>query len=187
MYTINISCPNTYGGEPYTTPQSLDALLAGIDALKLKRPIFVKLPIDKTWRETNTLLKTAASHNVQGITIGNLRKDRSKAVLLDPLPATVKGNLSGRPCWEPSNELLAKAYRDYHDRFVFIGVGGVFSAQDAYTKIKLGASLVELITGMIFQGPSSIGIINKELASLLERDGYTSVAQAVGADIRKKG
>ena len=67
--------------------------------------------------------------------------------------------------------------------FTIIGVGGIFSAEDAYTKIKLGAGLVELITGMIFEGPQLVGQINRGLARLLARDGYENVSEAVGIDV----
>lgn len=182
LYTLNISCPNAFGGEPFTTPKTLEKLLTSVDELKLSKPVFVKMPIDKPWPEFKELLGVASRHNVQGITIGNLRKDRRGANVKDSLKPEVKGNLSGTPCWQPSNELLAKSYKKYADRFVFVGVGGVFTAQDAYQKIKLGASIVEMITGVIFNGPSAAGAINKDLAELLKKDGYQNVSQAVGAD-----
>ena len=77
-------------------------------------------------------------------------------------------------------------YAEYSDRFIFSGVGGVFTAEDAYTKIRLGATLVEYVTGLIFQGPSVVGQINRELAVLLRRDGFKSVSEAVGLDIKKR-
>ena len=67
-------------------------------------------------------------------------------------------------------------------RFVLIGCGGVFTAEDAYRKIKLGASLIEMITGMIFEGPQVVSEINQGLAELLKKDGFTSISQAVGID-----
>ena len=94
----------------------------------------------------------------------------------------MKGGLSGKPTWEQSNELIRRTYKAYGDRFVIVGVGGVFSAEDAYTKIRLGASLVALITGMIFNGPQLIGQINQGLAKLLERDGLSSITEAIGLD-----
>jgi dihydroorotate dehydrogenase len=186
-YTLNISCPNTFGGEPYTTPETLEALLSAIDALELTKPLFVKFPIDKSWRETKALLEVCSAHNVQGITLGNLYKDRSTVQLKETYDPAQKGNFSGKPCWEKSNELLAKTYQYYGDRFVLSGVGGVFTAEDAYTKIRLGASLVEFITGLIFQGPAVVGRMNRELAALLRRDGFANVAEAVGADVKVKG
>lgn len=185
LYEINISCPNTYGGEPFTTPERLEALLGEVDSLALTRPVFIKMPIDKPWDDFRLLLEVAVRHNVQGVCIGNLLKDRSKANLLDTLPDSVKGNLSGAPTREVSTKLIRNTYRTYGDKFVIIGVGGVFSANDAYEKIKAGASLVALITGMIFEGPQLVGDINHGLEAMLKRDGYTSIADAVGIDAVK--
>ncbi len=186
MITLNISCPNTYGGEPFTTPSKLDDLLKAIDKLKLSHPLFVKMPCDLPWPKFAKLLAVADKHKVAGITISNLAKDRKLVKLLDPLPASVKGNLSGKPTWPLSNNLIKKTYQKYNRRFTIIGVGGVFSAEDAYTKIKLGASLVELITGLIYEGPQLIGKINRELVDLLQQDGYKHISQAIGVDNLKK-
>lgn len=183
LYTLNISCPNTYGGEPFTTPELLDQLLSALAKLTLTKPVFVKLPIDKSWHDTKALLDVAARYSfVVGITIGNLRKDRRGVDLRDPLSPDQKGNLSGLPCREPSNHLLAHAHVTFGDRFVFSGVGGIFSAEDAYIKIRLGASLVEMVTGVIFGGPTIAGEINRGLAQLLRADGFESIQQAVGID-----
>ncbi len=184
LYTINISCPNTFGGEPFTDTESLNKLLSAIDDCKIKKPIFIKMPIDKTWEEFESLLKVCAKHNVQGITLGNLYKNRKTVTLKETYDQNVKGNFSGKPCWETSNELLEKSYAKYKDRFVFSGVGGVFSAEDAYTKIKLGATFVELVTGLIFEGPTLIGQINRGLVKLLEEDGYSNISEAIGKNNR---
>lgn len=180
-FEINISCPNTYGGEPFTTPERLDNLLAAIDALKLRQPVWIKMPINLPWKDTDALLKIICDHDIAAITIGNLHKKRAEAQLSDPLPDSVKGNLSGMPTQKLSDDLIAKTYQKYGDRLVIIGVGGIFTAQDAYRKICLGASLVQLITGMIFDGPQRIGQINEELVELLEKDGFHNISQAIGS------
>lgn len=185
MYTINISCPNTIGGEPFNQPKNLAALLKAIDELKLSRPVFLKMPIDLPWKEAKALMDVAAESTLTGLTLGNLQKDRSQVDPRDKLTDAQKGNLSGKPCWEDSTLLLARAYTTYGDRFVYSGVGGVFSAEDAYTKIKLGASLVEMITGMIYNGPAIIGSMNRDIAMMLVRDGYTNLSEAVGVDAKK--
>ena len=182
LYEINISCPNTYGGEPFTTPERLERLLAAVDKLGLTRPVCIKMPINLDWPEFSALLEVAARHNVRGLTIGNLRKDRDHVDARDTIPEGVQGNLSGKPCQALSTDLIRRTYQQYGDRFVIIGVGGIFSAEDAYEKIRAGASLVALITGMIFEGPQVVGEINAGLDRLLAADGYESVAQAVGAD-----
>lgn len=184
MYTINISCPNTYGGEPFTTPAKLDKLLAAIDDLKLEKPLFIKMPIDLSWDKFYRLLKVADRHRVEGVTIGNLTKRRH--AVRDPLPESVKGHLSGLPTRDQSTYLIYQTYEHFAGRFTIIGVGGVFSAKDAYEKIIHGASLVELVTGVIFEGPQLIGQINRDLVRLLRQDGFTNVAKAVGSAHRPK-
>ena len=179
MYTLNISCPNAFGGEPFTDPDSLERLLTEVDTIKVKCPIFLKMPIDLPWEKFQQLLEVVVRHNVQGVTIGNLTKQRQN--IKDQLPEHIKGGLSGLPTQALSNSLIGHTYQTYGQRLVIIGVGGIFSAADAYEKIKRGASLVELITGMIFQGPQLIGQINAGLEQLLEGDGYQHISEAIGA------
>lgn len=182
LVTINISCPNTYQGEPFTVPRMLDRLLNEVDELHMTQPIFIKMPNHLPWHAFKGLLEVIVRHKVAGVTISNLAKREAGVTLQDELPDHIRGGLSGKPTWEQSNELIRRTYKAYGDRLTIIGVGGVFSAEDAYTKIRLGASLVELITGMIFEGPALIGQINKGLVELLERDGFDNVSQAVGVD-----
>ena len=105
--------------------------------------------------------------------------------LRDHLPEDVKGGLSGAPTRAISTALIRRAYKNYGDRLIIIGVGGVFTAEHAYEKIRAGASLVAMITGVIFEGPQVVGRINRELVRLLERDGFGSITEAVGADHKK--
>lgn len=186
IITLNISCPNTYGGEPFTSPSRLEHLLKQVDRLHINKPIFIKMPSDLNWTEFDKLLQVVIKHQISGLTISNLAKDRGQIKLMDPLPKSVKGNLSGKPTWDLSNNLIKQTYQKYGDRFIIIGVGGIFSAEDAYTKIKLGASLVELITGIIFEGPQLVGRINYDLVKLLKKDGYKSVHEAIGSDLIQK-
>jgi dihydroorotate dehydrogenase (fumarate) len=177
---LNISCPNTYGGEPFTDPQRLEQLLSAVDALDIAKPIWVKMPINHTWQEFDALLAVVTQHNVQAVTIGNLNKKRD-AISSDDLPSQVHGNLSGLPTQALSDSLIEQTYQHYGDKLLIVGVGGVFTAQDAYRKLCLGASLVELITGLIYEGPQLIGQINRELADLFARDGYHTITQAIGS------
>jgi len=186
MITLNISCPNTYGGEPFTSPAKLEKLLSRIDDLGLDEPLFLKMPSDLNWRQFNNLLKVARNHKVAGLTICNLAKTRHAVDARDKTRPLIAGGLSGAPVRDLSNALIEKTYAQYGRRFTIIGVGGVFTAEDAYAKIKLGASLVELITGMIYFGPQRIGQINRDLAILVQQDGYTSIEEAIGADNKLK-
>lgn len=181
-YEVNISCPNTFGGEPFTSPLRLEKLLTAIDDLNLMRPVMVKMPINKPWDEFQILLDVIAKHNIQGVAIGNLLHDREGVNARDQLDPSILGNLSGKPTRKVSTELIRQTYAEFGDRFVIIGIGGVFSAHDAYVKIRAGASLVALITGMIFEGPQVIGEINAGLERYLKKDGFASIHDAIGAD-----
>jgi dihydroorotate dehydrogenase subfamily 2 len=183
-YELNISCPNAFGGEPFTRTELLEPLLIEIDKLSLNKPLFVKMPIDLSLNETEKLCEVCADHNIDGLIFGNLTKDRCNPLLVkEEVEKWNKGAFSGKPTEEKSNERIAFVYRKYKKRFVIIGCGGVFSAEDAYKKIKLGASLVQLATGMIFQGPSLIGEINEGLTKLLRKDGYSRIQEAIGKGV----
>lgn len=179
---INISCPNTFGGEPFTTPDRLDKLLSAVDKLALKKPVFIKMPISLNIRDYEALLDVIVKHKIAGVAVGNLLKDRSKARLKDDLPSSVKGNLSGLPCRDISTELIRRTYQKYGDKLAIMGIGGIMSAEDAYAKIRAGASLVGLVTGLIYKGPQLVGEVNAGLAELLKSDGYQSIGEAVGSE-----
>jgi len=186
MIELNISCPNAFGGEPFTTPSRLERLLKAVDAVGAKQPIYIKMPVDLSWDAFEALLDVIVRHKVKGVTIANLAKDRTKIELKDVLPDTVHGNLSGKPTWYLSNELIRQTYLAYGNKLTIIGVGGIFSAEDAYTKIRLGASLIEIITGVIYGGPQLATEINDGLVDFLNRDGYSNISQAIGVDALKK-
>lgn len=180
-YELNISCPNLFGNVTFYPPKNLKELLKEIDKLHLKKPLFIKMPIEKTNKEVEQMLQVITASSAKGVIFGNLLKDR-KNKLLDrqELARFPMGNFSGKPTFERSNELIKLAYTLYKERLVVVGCGGVFNAQDAYTKISLGASLVQLITGMIYNGPQLISQINLDLVRLLKRDGFTHISQAIG-------
>jgi dihydroorotate dehydrogenase len=183
FYEINISCPNSFGGEAFTTPSKLHDLLREVDRLDLKKPVFLKMPVDFSEKETDALCQVALKHNVQGLVIGNLTKNKNNSIFnKEEMKKAGKGSFSGLPTKNNSNRLIKFAYKHYHPRFVIIGCGGIFSAEDAYEKIKLGASLVQLITGMIYEGPGLISEINRGLIQLLKRDGFSNISEAIGKD-----
>lgn len=183
---INISCPNVHDDQPFTRPKRLKQLLRAVDKQSVAVPLFIKMPNMMSWEQFDTLLQEIVQHNVQGVTVSNLVKDRDTVVLKDDLPRTVKGGLSGAPCRANSTDLIRNTYRTYGDRLTIIGVGGVFSADDAYEKIRAGASMVALITGLMFEGPQLIGDISQGLEERLTADGFSHIAEAIGVDVKNK-
>lgn len=179
-WTINISCPNSFGGQPFTDPTSLDKLLTEIDKFNFQKPIFLKLSPDLSEQQIDEIIHITMKHNISGFVCTNLTKNR-KQIIEKNIPQ--EGGISGKPVAGLSDNMIAYIYRKTQGRYPIIGVGGIFSAQDAYRKIKLGASLVQLITGMIFQGPQLISSINMGLVELLEKDGFNSIKEAIGADL----
>lgn len=165
-YEMNISCPNTFGGEPFTEPNRLEQLLTCLDSLKISKPLFLKMPIDQSEKKSLALLKVANMHKVDGLVIGNLTKDKNNpAVAAQDREEWKKkaGNLSGRPTFERSNSLIRLARSHYKKRFVIIGTGGVLTPDNALEKLAAGADIIQLITGMIYTGPQVVGEINQRI------------------------
>ncbi|PIS06825.1 quinone-dependent dihydroorotate dehydrogenase [Candidatus Berkelbacteria bacterium CG10_big_fil_rev_8_21_14_0_10_43_14] len=182
--TINISCPNAYGGQPFSDPIKLNKLLLAITRVQSQKPIYIKLPPDLTHTEIDVILLVVKKYTVAGFVCSNLTKDRkNKSLRIYDKNIPNHGGISGKVVEELSNQQIKYIYTKTKGKYTIIGCGGVFSAQDAYTKIKYGASLIQLITGMIFEGPQLIGEINKGLVELLYNDGFTHISQAVGKDV----
>lgn len=182
-FTINISCPNTCQGEPFTEPDALEELLAVLDMIPTKKPIFLKLSADLSNDRVDELIAVADRHRVTGFICTNLTKKRgTERIKDDNVPD--KGGMSGKVVQDLSDAMIAHIYKKTQGRFIIIGCGGIFSAKDAYHKITLGASLVQMVTGMIFEGPQVISEINQGLVGLLEADGFVTITDAIGSKNR---
>jgi dihydroorotate dehydrogenase subfamily 2 len=185
---LNISCPNVLGSGHLAEPVALRKVLNKIRTLELKKPLFVKFPAEIEWEDARELITIMVEFGVKAVIMSNLVKDRSNSDFDSNEINSIKdrkGNFSGKPVQALSDELIRKTYIEFGDRIDIIGLGGIFTAQDAYRKIRLGASSVQMITGMIFNGPSVVNEIKKGLVGLLEADGLSSVSEAVGKDAHK--
>lgn len=169
-YTINISCPNAFGGQPFTDPKLLEMLMNEVYKLNLKKPYFLKISPDLNKQTIDKIILISQKYKVSGFICSNLTKNHE----------FTHGGISGKAVEKSSNDLISYLYKKTKGKLVIIGVGGVFSAQDAYEKIKRGASLVQLITGMIYEGPQLISQINLDLVKLLKSDGYSNIKEAIG-------
>jgi len=154
FYTINISCPNIFGGEEFTKPDLLDRLLSKLMKVKHTKPMYIKMPINKTWEEFDELLRIIIKYKkINGVIIGNLNKNYDDLEFRDEAPTKYCGGLSGKPTYKLSNYLIRKTKQKYKNKLTIIGCGGIITKEDAINKFKAGADLIQLITGMIFEGP----------------------------------
>ena len=181
--TVNVSSPNTEKLRDLQGPEALAALLAGVMAARagLPRPIpvFLKIAPDLSDPDLAALAEVAVSAGLDGIIATNTTLSRDG--LTSPARGEA-GGLSGAPLFEKSTRVLARLSQLTDGRLPLIGVGGIGSADQAYAKIRAGASAVQLYTAMVYQGLSLAADIARGLDRLLARDGFNAVADAVGTD-----
>ncbi len=188
--TVNISSPNTKGLRDL---QQRDALADLLSELRKTRsycanqygrqvPLLLKVAPDLRTEEVDDVVRVLAEHPVDGLIVSNTTISR---------PATLagkhkeeQGGLSGRPLFALSTEKLKAFYIKTEGSIPIIGVGGIASAEDAYAKIKAGATLVQLYSALVYQGFGLVRRICEELPVLLERDGFSHISEAVGAETR---
>lgn len=181
---INVSSPNTPGLRALQARAQIEDLLSRVQNFRRSEtagrhpPFLVKVGPDLDESEMRDIAEVVLAAGVDGLIVGNTTVTR---------PATLKsaernasGGLSGKPLFALSTACLAGMYRLTAGRIPIIGCGGVASGADAYAKIRAGASLVQLYTALVFQGPGLVRRINDELAALLHRGGFKSVTEAVG-------
>ncbi len=187
-FVINVSSPNTPGLRALQHAGELRALLSAVLAeaeqqrvlsLRPAVPVLVKLAPDLSDQEFEASVDASAQAGVSGLILSNTTLSREG---LGHSHRNEVGGLSGRPLTSRSTELVSRAYRQTAGTLPIVGVGGVFSAQDAYDKIRAGASLVEVYTALIYEGPGLPQRVNAGLLGLLARDGLSHVSEAVGAD-----
>ena len=180
--TINVSSPNTPGLRDLQSEERLRAILQAVAAIPNKPPILVKIAPDLSADGLEAVVETCVTEGVQGLIVGNTTISRPDGVR-SPLK-TETGGLSGVPLLPLSTRMLARASLLARGRLVLVGAGGVSNGQDALTKIRAGASLVQLYTGFAYQGPVMIQRLKAELAAALQAAGYQRVQDAVGTDAR---
>lgn len=189
-FVVNISSPNTPNLRDLQETENLRQLLRTIrnKAAELERigldrkPILLKVAPDMSDEQMRDVVQTAVEEGVQGIIATNTTLNRDG--LVNGQLCVESGGLSGRPLTERSTAWVREIYQEVGDKVPIIGVGGIFTGQDAYDKIRAGASLVQVYTGMIFEGPAIARNINRELLKLLERDGFEHIEQAIGTEAR---
>jgi dihydroorotate dehydrogenase len=180
---LNLSCPNTRDGVGFFADRSrLRALLDRLGEAGVRRPLFVKVAPFAAARDLDTFLEAVDGATfVSGFSV-NLPPGKPAGLngAADALP----GAVSGPPCAPQALRTVGELYRAMdRSRFAVIGSGGIGSGADAYAMIRRGASLVQLYTALVFEGPGVVRRVTSELAELVARDGLASVSEAVGADV----
>lgn len=177
--TANISSPNTPGLRNLQAKEELTALVRGMHEARAQlmqefgfpsKPIFVKIAPDNDDAALAAIAQVAVEEKLDGLIVSNTTIQHNGE----------QGGLSGKPLFAPSTAVLRTVYKMTKGQVPLIGVGGISSAQDAYEKIRAGASAVQLYTALVYQGFGLVEKINKGLVTLLARDGYQNIAEAVG-------
>lgn len=184
--TVNISSPNTKNLRDLQSENHLDLFLSAIAAKKndLKNryqkniPILLKVAPDLTLPEQEKIAEIVIKNQIDGMIVSNTTIDRE--FNLKNQNASQTGGLSGAPLFKKSNEVLKNFYRFTQGKIPLIGVGGISSAEDAYEKIKCGASLIQIYSAFVYQGFGLVEEIKKDLSKKIAADGFKNISQAVG-------
>lgn len=184
--TINISSPNTAGLRDLQSRHALDELLTALitkrDSLPKRTPLLLKIAPDLSQGDKEDIAGIALEKQIDGLIISNTTVDRP--LTLQSRHRNEKGGLSGKPLFAPSTQMLAEIYQLTQGKIPLIGVGGIASAEDAYAKIRAGASLVQLYSALVYQGFGLVTQINQALPALLAKDGFATISDAIGIDNR---
>jgi dihydroorotate dehydrogenase len=184
--TLNISSPNTVGLRNLQQKEALSALIQAIEQKRnalmqtkgVRRPVFYKVAPDLNPQDKEDIVEIALELRVDGLIVTNTTTARPES--LQSFHKSETGGLSGKPLFELSTETLRDIYKLSQGKIPLIGLGGIASAQDAYTKIKAGASLVQLYTALVYQGFGLVKRINEGLVELLEQEGFKNIHEAIG-------
>nr|WP_138227807.1 quinone-dependent dihydroorotate dehydrogenase [Paenibacillus sp. F411] len=189
FFVVNISSPNTPDLRSLQHGSELSSLLEAVkqemgrqaEVYGTSKPVLVKIAPDVSQDELEFMVDTISRSGVSGIIASNTTLSREG---LSHPNAKETGGLSGKPLKERSTEIISLIYQQTEGKLPIIGSGGIFTAEDAYDKIKAGASLVEIYTALIYEGPEVNRRLHAGLQQLLKRDGYTHISEAVGAKHR---
>ena len=188
--TVNVSSPNTPGLRGLQNKDELTKLLGIVTNARaqlfdatpqthgMRKPILLKIAPDLDLQALDEIADVVRSSGIEGLIVSNTTIARPP---LKSRHAEEAGGLSGKPLLEPSTRVLAEMHQRLRGAVTLVGVGGISSGADAYAKIRAGASLVQLYTALAFHGPGLVGRIKRELLACLKRDGFASLADAVGA------
>ncbi|MDX5365933.1 MAG: quinone-dependent dihydroorotate dehydrogenase [Alphaproteobacteria bacterium] len=186
-FTVNISSPNTPGLRALQNKAELETLVSRVLAARnadraRTTPVLLKIAPDLGAEELADIADVALRLGLDGIIVSNTTIAREG--LVSGVNATETGGLSGAPLFSMSTRVLAEMFRLTGGRIPLIGVGGISSGEDAYSKIRAGASLLQLYSALTYEGPALVARIKADLAAHLAADGFAKLKDAVGADVK---
>ncbi|MEH2138622.1 quinone-dependent dihydroorotate dehydrogenase [Nostoc sp.] len=191
-FVVNVSSPNTPGLRSLQDASMLSAILNLLQKENnIHKPIFVKIAPDLDWVAIADIISLAKTYNLAGIIATNttIRRDELKTQVIDQTgksPQDEAGGISGKPLRDRSTEVIRFIWQQTQGQIPIIGVGGIFSPEDAWEKITAGASLIQVYTGWIYEGPLMVRQILSGLLSKLEQSGLNSINEAVGLEFKNQ-
>ena len=180
MFVVNLSSPNTPNLRDLQESEYIKNFFATLKPLT-KKPILLKISPDFAYDQAIEICTTAVENKADGIIINNTSIDYS----LSPNIKEHKGGISGKLITHKSRELLKAISKELFGKTTLISCGGIDSAEEAYERIKYGASLIQIYTSFIFKGPTIAKDINEGLIQLLKKDGFSNIKEAIGIEIKK--
>ena len=181
--TINISSPNTENLRSFHNQQELENLISAIDkekkVLKTKIPTTIKISPDISGNQIDQIAEVLLNYNIPAIIISNTTENNRDSLVNSN--KYQKGGLSGKPLEEKSNLLIKKFYKIFQGKIKIIGVGGVDSGKSVYEKLLCGANLIQLYTGMVYEGPNIVNKIIEELNGILKKEGISDLNTIIGS------
>ena len=181
--TINISSPNTENLRSFHNQQELENLISAIDkekkVLKTKIPTTIKISPDISGNQIDQIAEVLLNYNIPAIIISNTTENNRDSLVNSN--KYQKGGLSGKPLEEKSNLLIKKFYKIFQGKIKIIGVGGVDSGKSVYEKLLCGANLIQLYTGMVYEGPNIVNKIIEELNRILKKEGISDLNNIIGS------
>jgi len=183
---INISSPNTENLRNFHQQENLKNLLREILNIKKQlnsnTPVVLKISPDISDEDIDTICNNVLEFHLDGLVLTNTSVNLRENLISNK--KSEQGGLSGAPIQKTSNLIIKKFFKKIGKKIPLIGVGGINSGVTAYEKIKSGASLLQLYTGLVFKGPFVVTSIKQELSELLRKDGFSSLKEAIGVDCK---
>lgn len=187
-FVINVSSPNTPGLRSLQAVEQLEPILSDLQITNSQhKPILIKIAPDLDWQDIKDILNLATNYNLSGVIATNttIRRDGLNTNILKETGKSIKdeaGGISGLPVKQSSTEVIRFIYQETEGKLPIIGVGGIFNADDAWEKIIAGASLLQVYTGWVYEGPWMVSNVLSGLLAKLEEKGLNNISEAIGLE-----